>query len=152
MGSAGIRVQCGEDASLRDALQSDVPDPKTWATGDDNATPKQTAFLKLLCEEHGVAYDPSWSKGEASAKIDELKKTPAEKQADVTEAAGEKGELLQNPGQWTTGSEAATGKQKRYIAAMASRLGEDPSDEIDDALTKSAASAKIETLKSETGM
>ena len=44
-----------------------------WATGGDPMTDGQKKALKSMCERAGVQFDDTWTKAEASQKIDELK-------------------------------------------------------------------------------
>jgi hypothetical protein len=48
-------------------------DPKHWVTGDEPMTGAQKSYLQTLSDEAGVETDESLSKGEASARIHELK-------------------------------------------------------------------------------
>jgi hypothetical protein len=59
-------------------------DPKDWVTGDEPMTGAQASYLKTLCEEAGVEFDPSLSKAAASERIDQLK-------AEIPRLAGTKG-------------------------------------------------------------
>ena len=43
-----------------------------WVTGDERMTGAQASYLKTLCEEANVEFDPEITKAEASKKIDEL--------------------------------------------------------------------------------
>ena len=54
------------------ASSNRVKDPDDWVTGDETMTGAQASYLKTLCEEAGVAFDPKLSKAEASKKIEEL--------------------------------------------------------------------------------
>ena len=47
-------------------------DPHDWTTGNETMTGAQASYLKTLCEEAGVEFDPALSKADASLKIDEL--------------------------------------------------------------------------------
>lgn len=47
-------------------------DPHDWATGDESMTGAQASYLKTLCGEAGLEFDPNLSKADASLKIDEL--------------------------------------------------------------------------------
>jgi hypothetical protein len=47
-------------------------DPDEWVTGGESMTGPQASYLKTLCQEAGVAFDPSLSKAEASKLIDDL--------------------------------------------------------------------------------
>jgi hypothetical protein len=46
--------------------------PEDWVTGDETMTGAQASYLKTLCEEAGVEFDPGLSKAEASQRIEEL--------------------------------------------------------------------------------
>ena len=48
-------------------------DPSDWVTGDEPMTGAQASYLKTLCEEAGESFDPSMTKAQASARIDELR-------------------------------------------------------------------------------
>jgi hypothetical protein len=52
---------------------SDVPDPSTWATGDEPPTHRQRAYLETLAKEAGEELPDDLTKAEASDKIDELR-------------------------------------------------------------------------------
>lgn len=87
------------------------------------------------------------NKSEASQQIDHLKNTAGSSGGAANGSNSE--QPIQNPESWTTGGDAATGKQAGYIKAMANKAG----DEINtDGLSKTDASEKIEDLKSKTGM
>ncbi len=43
-----------------------------WVTGDEPMTGAQASYLKTLCQEAGVEYQPDISKAEASERIDAL--------------------------------------------------------------------------------
>jgi len=43
-----------------------------WITGDEPMTGAQASYLKTLCEEAGVEFEPELSKAEASERIDAL--------------------------------------------------------------------------------
>jgi hypothetical protein len=47
-------------------------DPDEWVTGGESMTGPQASYLKTLCQEAGVPFDPSLSKAGASKLIDEL--------------------------------------------------------------------------------
>ncbi len=47
--------------------------PDDWITGDEPMTGAQASYLQTLCEEAGVAFDPSLTKAGASKRIDELR-------------------------------------------------------------------------------
>ena len=119
--------------------------PQEWTTGEEAPTEKQTSFLNTLAAEKGVQVDPtSMNKGEASAKINQLK-SETTKNPDATA-----GKSIQEPKTWATGDEPATEKQMGYIAVMAKTAGEEvPSEK---GVGKSEASQKIEELKKKTGM
>jgi len=126
-------------------MSNQLDNPQSWTTGEDAPTEKQTAFIKTLAAGKGVQVDPtSMNKGEASAKINELKA----KNTQNPEATA--GEPIQDPKTWATGDHPATGKQMGYIAVMAKEAGEEvPSEK---GMGKSEASQKIEALKKKTGM
>ena len=54
---------------------------------------------------------------------------------------------IKNPDNWTTGDEEMTGAQRSYLTTLSQEAGE----EIDDDLTKAAASEKIDELQKKTG-
>jgi hypothetical protein len=125
-------------------MTSQLDNPKTWATGADAPTEKQTTFLQTLAKEKGVEVDANnLNKGEASAKINELKN----KETANPDATA--GEPIQDPKGWATGDDPATGKQTGYIAVMAKEAGEDVKTE---GMGKAEASEKIGELKGKTGM
>jgi hypothetical protein len=57
-----------------DADSNQEKDPKTWATGGEPMTGAQKSYLKTLSDEAGVEFDESLTKGEASMRIDDLRK------------------------------------------------------------------------------
>jgi hypothetical protein len=59
-------------------------DPHDWVTGDEPMTGAQASYLRTLCEEAGVEFDPSLTKAAASERIDQLK-------AEVPRLAGTEG-------------------------------------------------------------
>ncbi|HEY0206375.1 MAG TPA: DUF3072 domain-containing protein [Acetobacteraceae bacterium] len=50
-----------------------VKDPHDWTTGGETMTGAQASYLKTLCEEAKIEFDPGLTKAEASMKIDELR-------------------------------------------------------------------------------
>jgi hypothetical protein len=125
-------------------MSSQLDNPNSWTTGADAPTEKQTSFLQTLAKEKGVTVDANnLNKGEASAKINELKGM------DTKNPNATAGEPIQDPESWSTGDDPATGKQTGYIAVMAKEAGEDVKTE---GLGKTEASEKIEELKKKTGM
>jgi hypothetical protein len=52
--------------------QTAAKDPDEWVTGGESMTGPQASYLKTLCQEAGVPFDPALSKAEASKLIDEL--------------------------------------------------------------------------------
>ncbi|RYG28537.1 DUF3072 domain-containing protein [bacterium] len=48
-------------------------DPKDWVSGGEAMTGAQMSYLKTLSDEAKVEFDENLTKGEASARIDELK-------------------------------------------------------------------------------
>jgi hypothetical protein len=59
-------------------------DPQDWVTGDEPMTGAQASYLRTLCEEAGVEFDPSLTQAAASERIDQLK-------AEVPRLAGAEG-------------------------------------------------------------
>ena len=49
-------------------------DPDDWATGDETMTDSQSSYLKTLCTEANMEFNPSLNKAEASKLIDSLQK------------------------------------------------------------------------------
>ena len=47
-------------------------DPEDWVTGEETMTGAQASYLKTLCEEAGIEFDPDLTKAEASQRIEEL--------------------------------------------------------------------------------
>lgn len=127
---------------------SQLDNPKSWATGADAPTEKQTSFISTLAAEKGVQVDAnSLNKGEASAKINELKGLDTKDTKEAANASA--GEPIQDPNTWATGDDPATGKQEGYIAVMAKEAGEEGPQ---GKMGKSEASKRIEELKTKTGM
>jgi hypothetical protein len=125
-------------------MSNQLDNPQQWTTGDDAPTERQTSFIQTLAAQKGVQVDPtSMTKGEVSAKINELKS----KETQSSDATA--GEPIQDPKTWATRDDPATGKQIGYIAVMAKKAGEEVPSET---LGKSEASQKIEDLKKKTGM
>jgi hypothetical protein len=56
---------------------------------------------------------------------------------------GNEGNMIKDPNNWTTGEEPMTGAQRSYLETLAQQAGE----ELDENMTKAAASKKIEELK-----
>lgn len=56
-----------------------------------------------------------------------------------------KGNTIKDPDNWSTGDEPMTGAQKSYLETLAQQTGEN----IDEGLSKAAASKKIEELKND---
>jgi hypothetical protein len=54
-------------------VQSEVPDPATWRTGDEPPTERQKAYLETLAREAGEELPDDVTKAEASERIDELR-------------------------------------------------------------------------------
>ncbi|TFK46514.1 hypothetical protein OE88DRAFT_1667512 [Heliocybe sulcata] len=128
---------------------SSIPPPQQWATGDEPMTEKQGAFLNKLMAEKGVNMDSEGiSKSHASEMIDDLKKQSGGSSGHgATEKGGDS--LLKNPSDWTTGDEAATSRQRGYVASLAKKAGEQvPST---DEMSKAEASETIDDLRSKTG-
>ena len=143
--------------------QSHLDKPREWTTGSDPPTWKQTAFLNTLAKEKGVEVDlDGLNKGDASAKINALKGLDAKDvdanapqeaaAAGKSRSSGENGgEPIQDPSTWATGDEAATSRQRGYIAVMAREAGEEGPGE-ERMMGKREASSRIEALKGRTGM
>ena len=47
-------------------------DPNEWVTGDESMTGPQASYLRTLCQEAGLPFNPSLTKADASKLIDEL--------------------------------------------------------------------------------
>jgi hypothetical protein len=47
-------------------------DPDEWVTGDESMTGPQASYLRTLCQEAGLPFNPSLTKADASKLIDEL--------------------------------------------------------------------------------
>ncbi len=62
-------------------------------------------------------------------------------------AAKNPSNTLKDPDQWTTGDEPMTGAQESYLHTLATEAGE----EVENDLTKSEASKRIEELREKTG-
>lgn len=124
---------------------SSVPDPKTWATGDDPATEKQKSFLQTLAAEKGASVDvDTIGKGPASAKIEELKDAPSKPETVTADGTPKDIVEKESKGQpISTSDDPATEKQQRYLAVL-----EGGSKDSEDAgLSKAEASEKISKLK-----
>ena len=48
-------------------------DPDDWTTGDEPMTGAQRSYLQTLSEEADEKFDETLTKGQASARIDELR-------------------------------------------------------------------------------
>lgn len=57
------------------------------------------------------------------------------------------GNAAKDPDKWVTGDEPMTAAQRSYLHTLATEAGE----EVDDNMTKAAASKKIEELQQKTG-
>jgi hypothetical protein len=64
-----------------------------------------------------------------------------------TQDGAEKGNMIKDPEDWTTGDEPMTGAQRSYLETLATEAGE----EVDESLTKAEASERIEELQAKTG-
>jgi hypothetical protein len=64
-----------------------------------------------------------------------------------TQDGAEKGNMIKDPEDWTTGDEPMTGAQRSYLETLATEAGE----EVDESLTKAEASERIEALQAKTG-
>ena len=47
-------------------------DPDEWVTKDEPMTGPQRSYLQTLCREAGEEFNETWTKAEASKKIDQL--------------------------------------------------------------------------------
>lgn len=61
--------------------------------------------------------------------------------------SSKKSNTVKNPDEWTTGGEPMTGAQQSYLKTLSDEAGE----ELDEDLTKSEASKKIDELQHKTG-
>ena len=59
----------------------------------------------------------------------------------------ENSNMVKDPDDWTTGDEPMTGAQKSYLSTLCEEAGE----EMDENLSKSDASKKIDELQHKTG-
>ena len=97
-----------------------------------------------MSQKGATDVDPSsLNKSEASQKIDELKN------AETKNQDANPGEPIQDPDNWSTGEDKASGKQTGYIAAMAREAGEKVET---GGMGKTEASKTIGELKEKTGM
>jgi hypothetical protein len=64
-----------------------------------------------------------------------------------TQAQADQGNTQKNPDDWVTGDEPMTGAQRSYLHTLA----EEAHEEVDDDLSKAAASKRIDELQAETG-
>ena len=74
-----MTIQNPKQPNTPAAPQSEKPsnrekDPNDWVTGDEAMTGAQASYLKTLSEEAKEPFDPSLTKGEASKRIDALRK------------------------------------------------------------------------------
>jgi hypothetical protein len=60
---------------------------------------------------------------------------------------GEASSTVKDPSDWVTGDEPMTGAQHSYLKTLSDEAGED----VDETLTKAAASERIEELQQKTG-
>ncbi len=60
------------DENETPAMQNPEKDPDDWVTKDEPMTGPQRSYLQTLCREAGEEFSDSWTKAEASKKIDEL--------------------------------------------------------------------------------
>lgn len=47
--------------------------PKDWVLGDEPMTAAEASYLRALCEEAGVGFDPKLTRAGAAELIDQLK-------------------------------------------------------------------------------
>lgn len=64
-----------------------------------------------------------------------------------TQDDAQKGNMIKDPEDWTTGEEPMTGAQKSYLKTLSEEAGE----QMDENLTKAQASEKIDELQRRTG-
>jgi hypothetical protein len=64
-----------------------------------------------------------------------------------TQDRPDKGNMIKDPEDWTTGDEPMTGAQRSYLETLAAEAGE----EVDGSLSKAEASDRIEELQRKTG-
>lgn len=60
------------DRPSEQTANSAQKDPEDWVTGDETMTGPQASYLKTLCQEAGVSFDPGLTKAEASQLIEKL--------------------------------------------------------------------------------
>ena len=58
-------------------IENQKKDPSDWVTGDEPMTGAQASYLKTLCESANEPFDSSLNKGDASKRIDALRKAQA---------------------------------------------------------------------------
>lgn len=66
---------------------------------------------------------------------------------DTDVSGGEGDNTVKDPHDWATGDEPMTGAQKSYLKTLSDQAGV----ELDETLTKAAASLKIDELQKQTG-
>ena len=66
---------------------------------------------------------------------------------DTDVSGGSGSNTVKDPGDWATGDEPMTGAQKSYLKTLSDQAGE----EMDETLTKAAASLRIDELQQQTG-
>ena len=64
-----------------------------------------------------------------------------------TQEQADKGNMIKDPEDWTTGDEPMTGAQRSYLKT----LSEEAKEPFDENLTKAQASKRIEELQQKTG-
>jgi hypothetical protein len=64
-----------------------------------------------------------------------------------TQDDADKGNMVKDPKDWTTGDEPMTGAQKSYLKTLSEEAGE----EMDEGLSKAEASRRIDELQQKTG-
>ena len=65
----------------------------------------------------------------------------------ATQAHADESNMQKDPDQWVTGDEPMTGAQRSYLKTLCEEAKED----LDDTLTKAAASKRIDELQEKTG-
>lgn len=123
-----------------------IKDPKEWTTGDEPMTGAQRSYLHTLAEGTHGKIDDTMSKAQAARKIEELHKTHGNQKTNVNES-GNADNTVKDPNDWKTGSEPMTGAQRSYLRTLSDEAGE----EVDEKMTKAAASKRIDELQQKTG-
>ena len=135
-----MATKAKKTVETRAAVGNTEKDPHDWVTGDEPMTGAQKSYLHTLSDEAGLETDDTLSKGEASARIEELKD---KKHVVQHRADGDASNTEKDPADWATGDEPMTGAQKSYLKTLCDEAGET----VDEKLTKGEASKKIDSLR-----